>query len=156
MDEHDKRPNPGQRTNIFDIYGAKPRRARDAGSPPPPEEGYYAFSFVETDEMKGGEEWFRLHGEIEGQYTSIEMVRYSDIARVYCPVPELLAIMSEYAIYTLEGRNLDYLLIPMQDRKLRALYLFDPTAHPEPGEHETVILRMQRDEIGGQDDGDSV
>lgn len=143
MDEADK----PKRNNVFELYGAKARERRSNQENSDVSPGYYAIAVSLTDDIKGQEEWFRVHGEFDGQYTSIDMVRYVDVVRVYCPIPELLAIMCEECVYTLEGRNLDGITIHIQDRTLRALYLFEPGRYPEPNEDEPVILRMEREEI---------
>jgi hypothetical protein len=143
VDEADK----PKRNNIFELYGAKGKERRltqGDGSMTP---GYYAIAVSLNDDIKGQEEWFRVHGEIEGQYTSIDMLRYMDVVRVYCPVPEIIAIMCEDCVYTVEGRNLDAIPFHIQDRTLRALYLFEPGRFPEPGEDEPVIFRMEREDI---------
>ncbi len=146
MDVHDNTDNR-KKGNVFDLYSAKRRERGTGDGNGATESGYYAIAVSLTEGPKGNEEWFRLHGEIDGQYSSIEMVRYVDVMRVYCPVPELIAIMCEHAVYTLEGRNLDAITIHLQDRTLRALYLFDPSRFAEPVADEPVIFRMEREDI---------
>lgn len=56
------------------------RRSGDGSEPEDP--GYYACGISVTDGIRGQEEWIRMHSEIEGQYSSIDMLRYSDIVSV--------------------------------------------------------------------------
>ncbi len=151
MAAHDNSNDGVKKSNVFDFYGAKRRERRSDDGSPPEDPGYYAYGISITDSIKGSEEWLRIHGEIAGQYSSIDMLRYSDIVRVYCPVPELLCIMAEHVVYTLEGRHLDAITIHIQDRQLRALYLFDPVRYAEPNQDEPVIFRMEREDIGGEE-----
>lgn len=150
MDGNDNSSDSKKKGNVFDFYAAKRRERRSDDGSEPEDPGYYACGISITDGSKGHEEWLRMHGEIEGQYSSIDMLRYADIVRIYCPVPELLCIMADSVIYTLEGRHLDAITIHIQDRMLRALYLFDPGRYAEPGEDEPVIFRMERQDIGGE------
>lgn len=135
------------KSNIFELYGAKGRERRMGQTDDVTSPAYYAVAVILADEIKGQEEWFRVHGEIAGQYSSIDMIRYGDVVRVYCPIPEMLAILCEDCVYTLEGRNLDTIPSHIQDRTLRALYLFEPGRYPEPSADEPVILRMEREDI---------
>lgn len=144
MDGQDKQQD-SSKSNVFDFYSARRREQRSDMKDSADEPGYYACGISLMDGVK--EEWFRLHGEIEGQYSSMEMVRYIDLVRIYSPVPELFCIMCEDCIYTLEGRNLDVIALYLQDRSLRALYLFDPDRDAEPRDDEPVILRMEREDI---------
>lgn len=149
MDGSDNQMGDKPKGNVFDLYGPKRReRQPDGGGPGTEERGYYACGLSIVEGIKGTEEWFRIHDAIEGQYTSMDMLRYADVVRVYCPVPEMLCLMCEHVIYKLEGRNLDVIPIHIQDRVLRALYLFDPNRYPEPGADETVILHMECEDIG--------
>lgn len=154
MDDHDKPQDEPKKGNVFELYAAKRRERRSGDGGEPIDPGYYAFGTSISESNRGQEEWIRMHGEIGGQFTSIDMIRYSDIVRVYSPVPELLCIMADSVIYTLEGRHLDAVTMHIQDRMLRALYLFDPERYPEPDADEPVIYSMERQDIGGEVDGD--
>lgn len=151
MDARDKTSSSKPKGNVFDLYRAKHRERHSGDGGGPEDPGYYAFGISLTEDARGQEEWLRLHGQINGQYSSIDMIRYADIVRVYSPVPELLCIMADSVIYTLEGRYLDAVTLHIQDRMLRALYLFDPARYPEPDEETPVILHMERQEIGSDD-----
>jgi len=150
VDHHDKTDSGKRKGNVFDLYGAKRRERRSGDGRGPDDPGYYAFGISITEDARGQEEWLRLHGEIEGQYSSIDMIRYADIVRVYSPVPELVCILADSVIYTLEGRHMDAITIHIQDRMLRGLYLFDPARYAEPDEDLPVIFRMERQDIGGE------
>ncbi len=152
MEEHDKPNEAKKKSNVFDLYGAKRRERRSDGDNGSEDPGYYACGISITEGSKGSEEWLRMHDEIAGQYRSIDMLRYADIVRVYSPVPELLCLMGEHVVYQLEGRHLDAICMHIQDRMLRALYLFDPGRYPEPSEDEPVIFSMKRQDIGAEAD----
>lgn len=151
MDDHDKAKDGKTKGNVFDLYAARRRERRSGDGSEPEDPGYYACGISVTDGIRGQEEWIRMHSEIEGQYSSIDMLRYSDIVRVYCPIPELLCIMAESAIYTLEGQHLDAITIHIQDRMLRALYLFDPARYPTPDGDVPAIFSMERQDIGAEE-----
>ena len=154
MDHHDNPKDGKTKGNVFDLYRAKRRERRSGDGDGPEDPGYYACGISITEGTRGQEEWLRMHGEIEGQYSSIDMLRYSDIVRVYSPVPELLCILADHVIYTLEGQHLDAITVHIQDRMLRALYLFDPARYPVPDEDVPVIFRMERQDIGGEEEAD--
>ncbi len=151
MDDHDKTQDGKKKGNVFDIYAAKRRERRSGDGSASDDAGYYAFGTTMTEDNRGREEWLRMHGEIGGHYSSIDMIRYADIVRVYSPVPELACIMADSVIYTLEGQHLDAITMYIQDRMLRAIYLFDPTRYPEPDADDPVVLRMERQDIGAEE-----
>ncbi len=154
VDGNDNSQDGNKKGNVFDFYGAKRRERRSGTGNGSDDPGYYAFGISITEDARGQEEWLRMHGEIEGQHSAIDMIRYADIVRVYSPVPELLCIMANSVIYTLEGRHLDAAIIHIQDRMLRAVYLFDPMRYAEPDEDTPIIFRMERQEMGSETEDD--
>lgn len=106
--------------------------------------GYRAIEADESQDGKGTEEWFRVHGDPDNLPQSVELFRYVDILKVYAPLPELLMIACQDAAFHIEGEYLEVIPALIQDRKLRALTLFDPYLHDEPDDDEPIILAVER------------
>lgn len=122
--------------NVFQLFGeqrAVPQPAKESGKA-----SYYACGVSENS--NASEEWFRVH-LADG---AIEMCRYGDILSIYCPVHQLLIIICETCVFELEGQHLDIVLLLIQDRNLRALYLFDEEHNAEPDESEPIIRQIER------------
>ncbi|MEZ4713117.1 MAG: hypothetical protein R3A44_38360 [Caldilineaceae bacterium] len=139
------RPNEAG-SNVFALYG---RRGSDGGADSGKPD-YYAIGVSLSDAPHGEEEFFRIHRE-EGRH--LEMCRYSDIMKVYSPVHQLISIFCEDAIFTLEGEHLDVIALHIQERKLMALYLYEPELYNEPAPDVPVIRVIERDpELTGEED----
>ena len=135
--------NANTTDNVVELFGspdAPDGRANDEIDKLP----YRAFDFDDTEFNKGNEEWFRIHGDPNDLPNSVELCRYVDILKVYSPLHQLLTIICEDVSFQMEGQHLSDIASLIQDRKLRALYLFEPAIHMEPSADEVMIHTMER------------
>ena len=87
----------------------------------------------------------RVHGDEHNDLpNSVELFRYVDILKVYSPIPERLMIACQDATFQIEGQHLEDIPYLIQDRRLRALYLFNPLFHVKPQADEPVIHSLER------------
>lgn len=56
---------------------------------------YYACGVSPIDELRGSEEWLRIHREPGRQ---IEMIRYADMLKLYSPIPQMLGHYVKIAV----------------------------------------------------------
>lgn len=131
--------------NVIDLSGnpiiSEPQTST---SHRPERRNYRAIEYDETSQGKGNEEWFRVHGDPNDMPNSVELYRYVDILKVYSPVHEMLLIVCEDASLHIEGQHLDEIPLLIQDRRLRAIYLFQPLFHVHPNEDAPLIQSLER------------
>ena len=125
-------------SNVFELYAVRSADARQQGE----KMDYYACGVSPIDELRGSEEWLRIHREPGRQ---IEMIRYADMLKLYSPIPQMLAILCEDCSITLEGRYLDVITFHIQNRTLQGLYLYEPEIYHEPRTDEPVIMSISRE-----------
>lgn len=132
--------------NVINLF-EKPNAADPAlrRSHRPQKRGYRAIEFDDIQDGKGNEEWFRVHGDAPNDLpNSVELFRYIDLLKVYSPLHQRLMIACQDATFQIEGQNLEDIPYLIQDRRLRALYLFNPIFHIEPQAGEPVIHSLER------------
>lgn len=131
--------------NVIDLSGnpiiSEPQTST---SHRPERRSYRAIECDETSQGKGNEEWFRVHDDPGDMPNSVELYRYVDILKVYSPVHEMLLIVCEDASLHIEGQHLEEIPLLIQDRRLRAIYLFQPLFHVEPNEDAPLIRSLER------------
>lgn len=127
------RPKGG---NIFQLYSGK------SGQDDPTESGhYYAYGLEKSGAERGEEEWIYF---CHGPQAPSDMIRYANIQRVYSPDLSLVTLILENEAFYIHGRLVERILLPIQNRRLRSLYVFDPASHTEPPSSEVKISRIDR------------
>ncbi|MEZ4711613.1 MAG: hypothetical protein R3A44_30745 [Caldilineaceae bacterium] len=125
--------------NIFQLYSGKASQndsmdSTDSGF-------YYAYGLEKSGAERGEEEWiFFCHGP----QAHSDMIRYDNIQRIYVPDVSLVTLILDNEAFYIQGRFVDQILLPFQNRRLRSLYVFDPAWHTEPPAGETKITRIDR------------
>lgn len=132
--------------NVVDLFGNPKATGPEARSGHRPQKrGYRAIEFDDISDGKGNEDWFRVHGDEPNDLpNSIELFRYVDILKVYSPTQTELMIACQDACFQIDGQHLEDIPLLVQDQKLRAIYLFNPLFHMEPGDGEPIIYRLER------------
>jgi len=125
--------------NIFQLYSGKAGR-NDAADPT--DSGYYYAYGLETSGAEHGqEEWIYF---CHGPQAPSDMIRYANIQRIFSPDLSLVTLILENEAFYIHGRLIERILLPIQMRRLRSLYVFDPARHTEPSGNETKITRIDR------------
>jgi hypothetical protein len=77
----------------------------------------------------------------------VKVLSYTYLIEILLTSHQWLTLVFSSSIVTLKGRNLDALVEPFQDERVRALIGYRPGIHPEPASHEPCILEIQEHSI---------
>lgn len=125
--------------NIFHLYSGK--AGQDDPTDPTDSGHYYAYGLEKSGAERGQEEWIYF---CHGPQAPSDMIRYDNIQRICSPSLSLVTLMLENEAFYIHGRLVERILLPIQMRRLRSLYVFDPARHNEPPLSETKITRIDR------------
>lgn len=103
---------------------------------------YRAFDVEKTGAYKGEEEW--LYIEFGPTQEPAHMIRYDHIQRIFAHGTNSVSIMLRDESFTFIGYRVDQLLLPIQDRRLRSIYQFQPYFHKEPPADDAKIIEIDR------------
>ncbi len=123
--------------NVFDLHNKKKKGNHGDRTIDPTI--YTAFDTEITGAYKGQEEWIYINCGVRGDNYMAHMIRYSDIVRIRCPFLELVTLSLPKEDFAFYGRLAERLLLPIQDRRLRSIYLFEPDYHQEPDAEWTKL-----------------
>lgn len=126
--------------NIFELYSGGGGKSRDDDVID--RRIYRAYDVEKTGTYKGEEEW--LYIEFGPTTEPVHMVRYDHIQRIFAHGTNSVSLLLRDESFTFIGYKVDQLLLPIQDRRLRSIYQFQPYFHREPPDEDAKIIEIDR------------
>lgn len=114
--------------NVFELYSGGGSKGGDDGIID--RTIYRAYDVEKTGAYKGEEEWIYI--ESGPTHEQAHMIRYDHIQRIIAYGTTGVSLMLSNEAYNFIGNKVDQLLLPIQDRRLRSIYQFQPYFHKEP------------------------
>jgi len=133
--------NRGKRRdgNIFEIYSGGGGNGDDGK--PIDRRIYRAYDVEKTGAYKGQEEW--LYIEFGPRNEPAHMIRYDHILRIFGHGTNGVSLVLKDEGFSFYGHKVDQLLLPIQDRRLRSIYMFTPDFHQEPPAGDAKIVEIE-------------
>ena len=126
--------------NVFEIFGGGGGNSGD-GDTPIDRRIYRAYDVEKIGAYKGQEEW--LYIEFGPTNEPAHMIRYDQIQRIFGHGTNGVTLALKDEGFSFYGQRVDQLLLPIQDRRLRSIYLFVPDFHQEPPASDAKIVEIE-------------